>query len=60
MTTILEVDATVWKQKVYENLSDKEVADLKKAIKGAIRNTGFVTGKLYLLPDKSVSSDSTC
>ena len=60
MTTILDVNATVWKQKVYEDLSSKEVAELKKTINRAICEAGFVTGSLYLLPDKPVSSDPAC
>ncbi|MHA1942166.1 MAG: hypothetical protein ACW97P_10640 [Candidatus Hodarchaeales archaeon] len=61
MTTTLDIDMTAWKQEVYEKLTQEEIDELKKIIQGAVRGAGFVTGKLYLLPDKPVSSsESAC
>jgi len=60
MTTILEIDATAWKQDVYSKLSDEDVKKLNQAIKEAIAGAGFVTGSLYLLPkpkEGKMSSD---
>jgi hypothetical protein len=55
MTTILDVDMTVWKRKVYDKLTEDEVKELKEIMQKAVQDAGFVTGKLYLLPDEPIT-----